>query len=196
MTISSYFLQLRPAYQAEMDDMTFDSEGHNVLRQRLAARRKEVAFLVQMMELSPEMVAVVFHQGFVFPDPAVMDHLVSLEPRAFPAWSQLSHRVQLTPWAQELSRIVLKEPMGPWFLTVAAALEYLYAKPDTRPVVQDDHDDDDEEGNDSGSDTADGYMSDPAGGPDGDDERDERAREEAGADWMAEQGFDRKDPSH
>ncbi len=28
---------------------------------------------------------------------------------------------------------------------------------------------------------------------DGDDERDERAREEAGADWMVEQGFDRKD---
>jgi hypothetical protein len=192
MTISSYFLQLRPAYQAEMDDMAFDSEGTNVLRQRLAARRKEVAFLVQMMELSPEMVAVVFHQGFQFLDPSVMERLVSLEPRAFPAWSSLAPAIQLAPWAQELGRVVLKEPMGPWFLTVAAALEYLYARPDTRPVARDDDGDDEEKDDDD----AHGYSSDPAGGPDGEDERDERAREEAGADWMAEQGFDRKDPSH
>ena len=33
----------------------------------------------------------------------------------------------------------------------------------------------------------------PAGGADGEDERDEQAREEAGADWLAEQGFDRKE---
>jgi hypothetical protein len=57
MRISPFFLALRSAYQSELDDLTFDSEGRNVLRQRLAQRRKEIGFLRQMIELSPEMVA-------------------------------------------------------------------------------------------------------------------------------------------
>ena len=73
MNISPFFHQLRSAYQAEIDDLTFDSEGQDVLRQRLTERRKEVGFLLQMMELSPEMVAVIFHQGFQFKQPAVID---------------------------------------------------------------------------------------------------------------------------
>ena len=184
MTISPFFLQLRSAYQAEIDDLTFDSEGQDVLRQRLAARRKEVGFLLQMMELSPEMVAVIFHQGFQFKLPAVMDHLLTHESDEFPEWNTLIDAIHVLPAAQDLSRVVLKEPMGEWFLTVAAGLEYMYGKPEARSAAHDDESDDDGD---------DGNSSDPAGGPDGDDERDERAREEAGADWMVEQGFDRKD---
>lgn len=41
-----------------------DSEGNDALRKRLAEKRNEMAFLVQMMELAPEMVAVVFHRAF------------------------------------------------------------------------------------------------------------------------------------
>ena len=185
MTISPFFLQLRSAYQAEIDDLTFDSEGQDVLRQRLAARRKEVGFLLQMMELSPEMVAVIFHQGFQFKLPAVMDHLLTHESDEFPEWDTLTDAIHVLPAAQDLSRVVLKEPMGEWFLTVAAGLEYMYGRPEARSAAHDDESDDD--GHDGGN------SSDPAGGPDGDDERDERAREEAGADWMVEQGFDRKD---
>ena len=191
MKISPFFLALRSAYQAEMDDMTFDSEGQDVLRQRLADRRKEIGFLLKMIELSPEMVAVIFHQGFQFKLPAVMDHLLSHESDEFPEWDSLTDAIHVLPAAQDLSRLVLKEPMGEWFLTVAAGLEDMYSKPDTAAR----HDDaDDEEGDEGGDGSAkDRYSSDPAGGADGEDERDERAREEAGADWLAEQGFDRKD---
>lgn len=191
MKISTFFLALRSAYQAEMDDMTFDSEGQDVLRHRLADRRKEIGFLLKMIELSPEMVAVIFHQGFQFRLPAVMDHLLTHEPDDFPEWDSLSDAIAVLPAAQDLTRLVLKEPMGEWFLTVAAALEYMYSKPDT--MARPDHDDEDsEEGDDDGT-AKDRLSSDPAGGADGEDERDEQAREEAGADWLAEQGFDRKE---
>ena len=39
MSISPFFHELRSAYQAEIDDMTFDSDGRDVLRQRLSERR-------------------------------------------------------------------------------------------------------------------------------------------------------------
>ena len=147
MKISPFFLALRSAYQAEMDDMTFDSEGQDVLRQRLADRRKEIGFLLKMIELSPEMVAVIFHQGFQFKLPAVMDHLLSHESDEFPDWDSLADAIHVLPAAQDLSRLVLKEPMGEWFLTVAAGLEYMYSKPATTAR----HDDaDEEEGDESG----------------------------------------------
>jgi hypothetical protein len=53
MSISHYFSDLRSAYQAEIDDLSFDSEGNNVLRQRLAQQRKEIGFLLTMITLSP-----------------------------------------------------------------------------------------------------------------------------------------------
>ncbi len=183
MKISPFFLALRSAYQSEMDDLAFDSEGRDVLAQRLAQRRQELSFLLQMIELSPEMVAVIFHQGFRFPLPAVMDHLLTHESDEFPDWDSLTHAAQLTPWAHELTQVVLKEPMGEWFLTVAAGLEYMYSRPDTAPAAKNDPEEnvDDEDGDDQ------------FGKFDAEEEKEARAREEAGADWMVEQGFDRKD---
>jgi hypothetical protein len=203
MSISPFFHELRSAYQAEINDLTFDSEGRDVLRQHLAARRKELGFLLQMMELSPEMVAVIFHQGFEFKKPAVMDHLLGQESDELPEWASLADAIVLPPWAQALAKVVLKEPMGEWFLTVAAGLEYMYSKPDGTSAAMGDS----EDGGDSadGQDGAEGDggrnasansgddRADPVDGPEGDDERDARQREEAGADWLAEQGFDRKD---
>ena len=182
MRTSSFFGQLRSAYASEIDDMTFDSEGKNILRQRLAARRKELPFLRQMMELSPEMVSVVFHQGFRFKNPALIEHVLSLESDEFPAWDTLSAAIVLEPWAQQLADELCKEPMGEWLLTVAAGLEYLFAKPERASAK--DHSDDDEDSD-----------KDADGDHDGEDEeeKDARAREEAGQDWMVEQGFDRKD---
>jgi hypothetical protein len=186
MRTSSFFGQLRSAYASEIDDMTFDSEGKNVLRQRLAARRKELTFLRQMMELSPEMVSVVFHQGFRFKNPALIEHLLSLESDEFPAWDTLSDAITLEPWAQQLADELCKEPMGEWLLTVAAGLEYLFARPE-RASAKDHSEDDDED--------AEKDQGDENGEHDGEDEeeKDARAREEAGQDWMVEQGFDRKD---
>jgi hypothetical protein len=154
-----------------------------VLRQRLTERRKEIGFLLQMIELSPEMVAVIFHQGFHFKSPAVMEHLLTHESDEFPDWDTFADAAHLTPWAHDLTQVILKEPLGAWFLTVAAGLEYMYGKPDAAPAAQHANDEDDDE--DAGDDELSEF--------DADEEKDARAREEAGADWMVEQGFDRKD---
>lgn len=192
MTISPFFRNLRTAYRAEMDDLTFDSEGHDVLRQRLAEKRKEIGFLVQMMELSPEMVAVIFHQGLRFSEPAVMEHLLSHEADELPEWASVCAGVELTPWARELSEIILKAPAGEWFLTVAAGLHYMADKPDAAFAGQDgdqDSEEDDDVDQDDDSDGVDDFN---------DHESDEvrgdaRDRKEAGASWLEGQGFDHKD---
>ena len=183
MNISPFFGDLRSAYQSELEDLTFDSEGRDVLRQRLADKRREIGFLVQMMELSPEMVAVVFHQAFKFSAPAVMDDLLGHEADELPEWSTLADAVQLAPWARDLADVFLQEPRGDWFLTLAAGLEYMAGKPVAAGASQDE-DDEDEDG-----DEADEFDVDD----NGDDQGDGQARKEAADDWMVEQGFDRKD---
>ncbi len=186
MHYSSFFSQLRSAYQAEIDDLSLDSEGGYVLPQRLAEKRKQMAFLIQMMTLSPEMVAVVFHKAFEFTQPAVMEHLLTLESEEFPQWHSLAGAVRLQPWAEPLASAVLKDPMGEWFLAAAAGLEFMLSKPSGAGLSH--HDDEDE------------YEDDGTDGPviqldadDAGDLSDKRTREEAAADWMEEQGFDRKD---
>ena len=188
MSVSPFFKHLRTSYQAEMDDLTSDSEGKDVLKKRLAEKRKEIGFLTQMIELSPEMVAVIFHNAFNFKLPAVMDDLLTFESDELPDWAALSDVVKLAPWAQELAATILKEPRGEWFMTVAAALEYMYGKKTHRPAL---HDNDNDEGEDENEDHD--------GGADYDSEHDKqeakaaKLREEAGQDWMVEQGFDRKE---
>lgn len=180
MSISPFFRALRPAYQAEIDDLTFDSDGRDVLRQRLGQRRKELNFLIQMIELSPEMVSVVFHQAFKFKNVAAMEDLISHESEELPEWDSFSDLVTLAPWANELAATILMQPMGGWLLSVAAGLEYMYGKADSHYAANDSSDDDsDAESNDDEFDS--------------EEEREAQAREEAGADWMAEQGFDRKE---
>ncbi len=183
MSISPFFRALRSAYQAEIDDLTSDSEGRDVLRKRLAEKRTELGFLVQMMEISPEMVAVVFHQGFKFKLPAVMEQLLQSEPEDLPEWDTLGDAVQLQPWAEALTPVILKQPMGAWFLSVAAAMEYMVGTPGAGGAASQDDDAQDE---DKDADDRDSTFGD-------EDADDARLREEAGADWMAEQGFDRKD---
>ena len=90
MKLSPYFYDLRSAYQAELDDLVSDSEGKDVLRKRLAEKRNEIGFLVQMMELAPEMVAVVFHQGFRFVQPAVFEHLICQDADDLPDWDAIA----------------------------------------------------------------------------------------------------------
>jgi hypothetical protein len=175
MKISPYFRDLRSAYAAELDDLTFDSEGKNILDKRLTQRRKEIDFLISMMEVSPEMVAAVFHKGFRFKSNAAMDNLLTLESDELPEWHNLAHALEMAPWTDALVATIQKQPMGDWFLTVAAALEYMFYKPEHAPAADaDEEDEQDEE-------------------PMDEEEREAKAREEAGADWMVEQGFDRKE---
>jgi hypothetical protein len=186
MNISGYFKLLRTSYQAELDDLTSDSEGKDVLKKRLAEKRKELGFLKQMIELSPEMVAVIFHNAFTIKLPAVMDDLLGFEYDELPEWSTLSDVVTLADWAKEPAKVILAEPQGEQFMTVAAALEYMFHKKTHRPPLhENDEEDDDNEDHDGGAD----YDSEH----DKQEAKAAKAREEAGQDWMVEQGFDRKE---
>ena len=189
MRISPFFLNLHSAYQAEMDDLTFDSDGRDVLRQRLADKRRQIAFLVQMMESSPEMVAVIFHQGFVFNRPALMDDLLTREADQFPAWSSLSSSIDMAPWTRELVQVILQAPRGEWFLTLVAGLHHLAGKPVAASAAQ--HDGESDDDHDGDDDFADDEHDELNG--DGNETGSARSRREAGADWLAAQGFDRKD---
>jgi hypothetical protein len=175
MKISSYFALLRSSYEAEINDMAFDSEGKNVLRQRLAQRRKELPFLRQMMASAPEMVAIVFHQGIRFSKPALMDALVSKDASQLPDWAALSAHVSLEPWALGLAEELCKDPAGDTLMVLAAGMEYLVHHTPAAAAPADDDEDKDGEDQDS------------------EEEKEARAAEEAGNDWMAEQGFDRKE---
>ena len=189
MKLSRYFRAHSESYQAEIDDLTSDSEGHNVLHKRLEEKRRQIDFLVMMMDESPEMLASAFHRGFSFSHTATMVKLIGMEPEAFPAWSTLGGAIQLAPWAKKLSERVLGEPTGARFLTVTACLEFLYAHGDgTAPAPAESSGDDDqrengENGRDDGGEDEDGNR---------DETGDDRDLDEAGGDWMEQQGFDRK----
>lgn len=190
MSTSTFFSDLRSAYEAELDDLRFDSEGKDVLRKRLAEKRKELDFLLKMMELAPEMVAVVLQQAFRFKSPATMDHVVAQDSDELPEWDSISDGIEIASWATDMVKTILKEPMGPWFMTVAAALEYLQNRPLTAAERAQFASEDDEEEDGDGEDRND---NDRHSEDHEEDEADARAREEAGNDWMVEQGFDRKE---
>ena len=190
MKLSPYFYDLRSAYQAELDDLVSDSEGNDVLRKRLAEKRNEMAFLVQMMELAPEMVAVVFHRGFCFTQPAALEHLLSLPVNELPDWHSLGHAVALEPWAQSLAHTVLREPQGARFLTVAAGLEYLQQHGHMAHAAA--HGDSDAEGDsEDAAEHDDDYSA--LSADDAVDPHNSRSREEASANWLADVGFERKE---
>lgn len=191
MSMSAFFRALRSSYQAEIDDLASDSEGKDVLRQRLLEKRGQISFLSQMMESAPEMVAVAFHGGFHFEEPAVMEQLLTLESDEFPDWDSLSDAVQLTPWARDMAAVLLKQPQGDWFMTVAATLEYLYHRPS--PHQHEAANEGEHAGSGSRSQTR---HLDHGHDFDADDDhahRNDQEHDEASADWLEGQGFDRKE---
>ncbi|MES2955192.1 MAG: hypothetical protein V4711_07035 [Pseudomonadota bacterium] len=190
MSISPYFLDLRSAYQSEIDDLRFDSEGRDVLQQRLAGKRQQIAFLVQMMDISPEMVAVVFHQGFDFTGKAVMEQLLTEDEDSFPCWGSLGAGIELAPWARELADTVLRAPGGDKFLALAAGLEYMAGLPVAAGIIVSDEDGDEDDNSEQDGDDELVIFEDDGEGGQGSDAR---ARQEAGADWLVQQGFDQKD---
>ncbi len=195
MSMSTFFRALRTSYQAELDDLTFDSEGRDVLKKRLIEKRGQIAFLAQMIESAPEMVAVVFHGGFHFEQPAVIEQLLTLESDEFPDWETLTEAVQLTPWAQELARTFIQLPQGSWFMTVAAALEYLQQRP-SLPHLDGAHAHEGSDGHAHGVRGPARHL-DHGHDYDADDEHHQGAHDhdhdEASAEWLEGQGFDRKE---
>lgn len=193
MKISPYFHDLRSAYQAELDDLISDSEGKDVLRKRLTEKRSEMGFLVKMIELAPEMVAVVFHKGFRFTKPAAVEQLLGLPLEQLPDWHSLTHAIALEPWATSLAQTVLREPQGAHFLTVAAGLEYLQLHARMGSGAAHAHADSDGDADD-GEDAAehdDDFSA--LSADDATDPHNSRTREEASSNWLADAGFDRKD---
>lgn len=179
MRLSPFFEDLKSAYDAELDDLMTDSAGHDVLAKRLKAKRGQLAQLLPMIECNPEMVAVAFHGGMRFASPEVMRDLAAQEPEDLPDWSTLVAAVELEPWAEALAEVALKDPNGDRFMVVTACLEYL-------------------QGRFAGSSEPEhGRLTDQRGDIDGDqneqDFDDGIDLAESGADWLAEQGFDRKD---
>ncbi|KFB66407.1 hypothetical protein [Candidatus Accumulibacter vicinus] len=179
MRLSPFFEDLKSAYDAELDDLMTDSAGHDVLAKRLKAKRGQLAQLLPMIECNPEMVAVAFHGGMRFASPEVMRDLAAQEPEDLPDWSTLLAAVELEPWAEALAEVALKDPNGDRFMVVTACLEYLQGRFA------------------ASSDPEHGRLTDQRGDIDGDqneqDFDDDIDLAESGADWLAEQGFDRKD---
>ena len=186
MSISPFFQELRSAYQAELDDLNSDSEGHYILDKRLAEKRQQLDFLLQMMDLNPEMVAVVLHQAFEFHEPELMAHFITRDADDLLSWEALSQGVRIAPWAQAMVNQILAEPVGAWFMTVAAALEYMHGTP-MRAGWSADAQSNDADADEDLENVERGDHSEQ------DEEREAREREEAGNAWMVEQGFDSKE---
>ena len=174
MKKSRFFAELANTYSSEIDDLLSDSEGKTVLQSRLKEKRQAFDAILPMIEFAPEMVAVVFYDAFTFKDPTVIQRAVLNEPgrSGFPSWKALKGTLGIAAWAEPLIGATLNEEGGDTFLVITATLEFIRQR-------------------DSG---------DAAPAPEAenkekerfDDEEDDDGRDlsEAGADWMASQGFD------
>lgn len=175
MKKSRYFADLIKNYIEEVDDLVTDSEGKLVLQKRLNEKRREIDAILPMIEFSPEMVSVVFYGAFDFLSDDIMRQVVLSEPgdAAFFAWAELESELAVSTWARPLIESSLKVQGGDTFLVATAALEFLRSKdsisaPPPEPEAEKEHGGEGEEGDEDGS----GDLN------------------EAGADWLAEQGFD------
>lgn len=196
MKFSRYFQELMLAYKAELDDLRSDSEGKDVMRHRLKEKREQLRFLLPMMTSNPEMLAPAFHEAFLFMNPLSFEALASKEASKLPTWKSLAAAVKLEPWAEKMAQMVLAEEGGDTFLVTAACLEYLSRSHHTRAMATSNEDDaSDEESQEEADLHEQGDLDGHYGrhGRDDGDDGDDVDLEEAGMDWLAEQGFDRKD---
>lgn len=175
MKKSPYFSELIKNYIDEIDDLVTDSEGKSVLQKRLNEKRREIDAILPMIEFSPEMVAVAFYGAFDFNSPEIMQQVVLSEPgdSAFFAWSELESELSVSSWARPLIESSLKVDGGDAFLVTTAALEFMRGRDSASAPMRESEPEADQ--------------------GDGDDNRDGDGMgdlNEAGADWLAEQGFD------
>lgn len=198
MKLSRFFEDLTSVYNAEIEDLKSDSEGKNILKARLREKAEQLPLLLPMMGSNPEMLASAFHSGFIFMNPLVMETLSTKEESKLPTWKSLSAAVKLEPWAEPLSKIVLGAEGGERFMVIAAALEYLNRGQQARKhsatnTLEDDEDSDANEEAEELKENGDLDGNYGRHGRDDGDDGDDYDLDEAGADWLAEQGFDRKE---
>ena len=172
MKKSRYFSELGKSYLAEIDDLVTDSAGLSVLHKRLQDKRGAIDSILPMIEFSPEMVAVVFYDAFDFKSPELMQRIVQSEPDddGFVAWDELKTELAVSAWAQPLVESSFKARGGDAFLVAAAALEFMRSRASSyEPPAE------------------------VAGESDAGEDDGEEDLSEAGADWLAEQGFETLD---
>jgi hypothetical protein len=174
MKLSRYFGELAASYGAEIDDLTYDSGGDNVLASRLKVKRDQFAELLPMSEFDPVMVAPAFRGAFRFGNKALFERLVSSQPENFPVWETVAKALELEPWSRKLVQQALAAPGGEQFMLTAAGLEYISSGAgasslaETEPVA-------------GSKDEADVGE---------DDDADDLG--DAGEDYLSDQGFDRR----
>jgi predicted GNAT family acetyltransferase len=126
MRLSPHFENLIESYRAEIDDLRDDSEGKDVLEQRLTDKRQALASLLPMIEMCPEMVAPVFHRAFRFEGRRTdIEGFLSLAEEGAMPWDALAPTLAIAAWAQPLIDTVRAADGGETFLSTAACLEYL-----------------------------------------------------------------------
>lgn len=177
MKKSPYFSDLIKSYLDEVDDLVTDSEGKSMLQKRLNEKRREIDAILPMIEFSPEMVAVAFYGAFDFNSDEIMQQVVLSEPgdSAYFAWTELESELTISAWARPLIESSLKVDGGDAFLVATAALEFMRGKDSvSAPMRESEPEAEKEDDEESGEDGMDDLN-------------------EAGADWLAEQGFDSLD---
>jgi hypothetical protein len=167
MRISRYFTDLMATYVAEIDDLKTDSGGGDVLNARLKDKRSQFAGLMPMMQSNPEMLAVIFHKAIAVKDAKTILSYLSKEPHEFPEWSTIASCVQFQPWAAAFVDQLATTADGEEFLLTTVMLEYLLSRYEISEEQASHDNDDDMDDDDDGADL-----------------------NEAGSEWMAEQGFD------
>jgi len=171
MNLSPHFHELLGAYTAELGDLRYDSEGRDVLADRLRDKRSESAELLKLLDVDLVMVAPVLHGAFRF-HPYAAAHFAELlarEPDDFGGWQETAAMLEVAPWARPLVGQALDCAEGEAFLTTVAALEFAWWRIDE---------------------PADEPMTDGQGDDEHQDERD--AHDRRVDDFLEEQGFDRR----
>ena len=183
MKMSPYFKELSSAYAYEMEDLTYDSGGANVLKSRLKVKRDQFQSLLAMTESFPVMVVPAFHGAFRFKSKELAERLVACKPEDFPSWESAAATLELAPWAEELATRALQSAGGDRFMLIAAGLEFILsglgataaageAEPARKEAEDGDAETDAEE----------------------DNRRDDGVEDlgDAGEDYLEQQGFDRR----
>ncbi len=183
MRYSRFFNDLSSSYAYEIEDLTWDSGGSNVLASRLRTKREQFDQLLPMSEFDPVMVATAFRGGFNFGakevSQGVFMELLSAQPGEFPSWETLAGKIALETWAEKLAERALRAPGGEQFMLIAAGLEYIFsgngaALRAVEPEAAETSGAGDEDRDSDGDEAADSDLA------------------EAGEDYLSEQGFDRR----
>lgn len=188
MSLSPYFHDLQSAYEAEIDDLTSDSEGKDVLQRRLKDKRSGFPAIVGLLDTDMLLLAPAFHGAFQFPEHRTepLEDLLSRSPGDFPPWAQIAGFVEVAGWARPMVELAMREPLGDDFMSTVVGLEYARLRHKGGGGAA-------WAGSEAGEDAS-GEDRDYDGNAEEGEELGSADAESLGEDFLEEQGFDRKTP--